>query len=271
MCPVLFKIGPITVYSFGLMMALGFLIANYFLALDLKRRKLDPAIANNIILIGLVAGIVGSKLLFLIESWSDFVANPVREAFSPSGLTWYGGFILATLCIYWYSRKLKIGFKIISDATSPSLMLGYGVARLGCHFAGDGDYGFPTTLPWGTDYSKGTYPPSVAFKPFPEITSRYPNGIVPDNTPCHPTPVYEFIVCTILFMIMWKYRKSIKPDGAMFALYLILAGAERFTIEFLRINPRLAFGLSEAQLISIPMMLLGTLLLMYYRRTPQTQ
>jgi phosphatidylglycerol:prolipoprotein diacylglycerol transferase len=267
MCPRLFEIGPITVYSFGLMMALGFLTANYFLAAELKRRKLETSIANNIILIGLVMGILGSKLLFLVENWGDFVANPAREAFSPSGLTWYGGFVLAALSIYFYSRKLGIGFKIISDATSPALMIGYGVARLGCHFAGDGDYGFPTTLPWGTDYSKGTYPPSVAFRPFPEITSHYPNGIVPDNTLCQPTPVYEFIICTILFLIMWKYRKSIKPDGAMFALYLMLAGAERFLIEFLRINPRLAFGLSEAQLISIPMMLIGFLLMMYYQRS----
>lgn len=271
MCPRLVQIGPITVYSFGLMMALGFLIGNYFIALELKRRKLDPAIANTIILIGLVAGVVGSKLLFLIESWSEFTAYPIREAFSPSGLTWYGGFVLAALCIYWYSRRLKIGFKIISDATSPALLLSYGFARLGCHFAGDGDYGFPTSLPWGTDYSKGTYPPSIAFSPFPEITGRYPNGIVPDTTPCHPTPVYEFIVCTILFAIMWKYRKSIKPDGAMFALYLLFAGVERFSIEFFRINPRIAFGLSEAQLISIPMTLIGALLLIYYRWIPRQQ
>ena len=269
MCPRLIQIGPITVYSFGLMMAIGFLVGNYLIALELKRRKLDPAIANNIILIGLVAGIVGSKLLFLIESWSDFITNPVREAFSPSGLTWYGGFLLAALCIYWYSRKLKIGFKIISDATSPALLLAYGVARLGCHFAGDGDYGFPTNLPWGTDYSKGTYPPSVAFRPFPEITSRYPNGIVPDSTPCHPTPVYEFIICGILFMIMWKYRKSIRPDGAMFALYLVFAGIERFAIEFFRINPRFAFGLSEAQVISVPLILMGALLLFYYCWNPR--
>lgn len=266
MCPRLFEIGPVTVYSFGLMMALGFLTGNYIIALDLKRRKLDPSIANNIILIGLIAGIVGSKLLFLVENWADFSANPMREALSPSGLTWYGGFVLAAASIYWYSKKIKVGFKIISDATAPALLLSYGVARLGCHFAGDGDYGFPTSLPWGTDYSKGTYPPSVAFRPFPEITSKFPNGIVPDNTPCHPTPVYELILCTVLFLIMWKYRKSIKPDGAMFALYLVFAGVERFAIEFLRINPRLAFGLSEAQLISIPMILLGLFLLIYYRK-----
>jgi phosphatidylglycerol:prolipoprotein diacylglycerol transferase len=70
---------------------------------------------------------------------------------------------------------------------------------------------------------------------------------------------------------MWKYRKSIKPDGAMFALYLIIAGGERLLIEFFRINPRLAIGLSEAQLISIPLMLLGVLLLLYYRKMPQVQ
>jgi phosphatidylglycerol:prolipoprotein diacylglycerol transferase len=271
MCPRLFEIGPFTVYSFGLMMALGFLTANYFLALELKRRKLDTSIANNIILIGLVAGVVGSKLLFLFENWEQFVADPIREGLSPSGLTWYGGFVLAALGIYAYGRKLKINFKIISDATSPGLLLGYGVARLGCHFSGDGDYGFPTTLPWGTDYSRGTYPPSAAFRSFPEITSRYPNGVVPDNTPCHPTPVYEFLLCALIFWILWRFRKRIRPDGAMFALYLLFSGIERFSIEFLRINPRVAFGLTEAQLIAIVLMIGGSLLLIYYKssQTPR--
>src|SRR5512135_3499475 len=110
MCPRLIQIGPVTVYSFGLMMALGFLTANYVLGLELKRRKLNPAIGNNIILIGLVMGVIGSKMLFLIENWEDFVVNPVREGFSPSGLTWYGGFVLAAISIYIYSRRLNISF-----------------------------------------------------------------------------------------------------------------------------------------------------------------
>jgi phosphatidylglycerol:prolipoprotein diacylglycerol transferase len=266
MCPRLIEIGPITVYSFGLMMALGFLTANYFLALELKRRKLDTAIANNIILIGLVAGIVGSKILHLIEHWDMFVADPIREAFSPSGLTWYGGFILATLFIFLYARRIGVSFRVISDAASPGLLIGYGVARLGCHLAGDGDYGFPTNLPWGTDYSKGTYPPSYAFRPFPEITSRYPNGIVPDSTPCHPTPVYELILCGLFFAILWRFRHRIKPDGAMFAWYLVVAGLERFLVEFFRINPRVALGFSQAQLIAVVLMIMGSLLLLYYRR-----
>jgi phosphatidylglycerol:prolipoprotein diacylglycerol transferase len=270
MCPRLLEIGPVTVYSFGLMMALGFLAANYVLTRELKRRKLDPAIANNIILIGLVAGVAGSKLLHLFEHWDQFIMDPAREAFSPSGLTWYGGFVLATIFIYLYSKYIGVSFKIISDATSPGLLLGYGVARLGCHFAGDGDYGFPTSLPWATDYSKGTYPPSYAFKPFPEISRNYPNGIVPDTTLCHPTPVYEFLVCSFLFLLMWRYRNKMKPDGTMFAVYLVLAGFERFAIEFFRINPRVFVGLSEAQLIAIVLMVFGSLLLAYYTRDSQS-
>ena len=172
-------------------------------------------------------------------------------AFNPGGLTFYGGFLFAAFSIYVYGRKKGIPFFTIGDAIAPGMMLGYGIARLGCHLAGDGDYGFPTTLPWGTDYSNGTYPPSVAFKDFPEITSRFPGGIVPNNIPCHPTPVYEFIICALMCWFLWRIRKKITPVGKLFMIYLMLAGIERFAIEFLRPNPRIVFGLSEAQFIAI--------------------
>jgi phosphatidylglycerol:prolipoprotein diacylglycerol transferase len=257
MCPRLVEIGPFTIYSYGLMLAVGFLVASYLLSAELQRKRLDPALGNSITLIALVAGVAGSKILYLIEHWSAFLADPAGMAFSPSGLTFYGGFLLATLSIWVYLRRKKIGFLLAADAVAPGLMLGYGVARLGCHFAGDGDYGFPTTLPWGTDYSRGTYPPSAAFRNFPEITSQYPNGIVPDTTLCHPTPVYELILCSIFFVILWRMRKTTSPDGKLFMAYLVLAGLERFVVEFLRINPRIAFGLSEAQLIALGLILIG--------------
>jgi phosphatidylglycerol:prolipoprotein diacylglycerol transferase len=155
------------------MLALGFLAGSYLLASEFKRRKLDPNIANNITFIALAAGVAGSKILYLIENWSSFIVDPIGMAFNPGGLTFYGGFLLAAFSIYMYGRRKKIPFFTIGDAIAPGLMLGYGIARLGCHLAGDGDYGFPTTLPWGTDYSKGTYPPSAAFRDFPEITSRH--------------------------------------------------------------------------------------------------
>jgi phosphatidylglycerol:prolipoprotein diacylglycerol transferase len=172
-------------------------------------------------------------------------------------LTWYGGFILGMTAISVYVRRKKIPFLKIWDGLAMGLIIAYGVSRLGCHFSGDGDYGFPTTLPWGTNYAKGTSPPSRAFAIFPEITSRYPGGVVPDTTPCHPTPVYEFLLGVAGFAAMWRLRRRPWPDGKMFMVYLILSSLFRFSVEFLRLNPRLLFGLSEAQLISVPLFFAG--------------
>ncbi|HEY4613678.1 MAG TPA: prolipoprotein diacylglyceryl transferase [Bacteroidota bacterium] len=271
MYPRLFEIGPFTVYSYGLMLAVGFIVASYLLTAELRRRRLDPSYGNNITLIALVAGIAGSKILYLIEHWSAFVADPAGMAFSPSGLTFYGGFILATFAIYLFLKKKGIPFFVGADTIAPGLLLGYGIARIGCHLAGDGDYGFPTSLPWGTDYSRGTYPPSAAFRNFPEITSQYPGGIVPDTTPCHPTPVYEFLICVAFFWILWRMRKTASPDGKLFMAYLVLAGLERFGIEFLRLNPRLAFGLSEAQLFAVVLMAIGAYGWMHFSKKAQEQ
>ena len=257
MYPRLFQIGPFTVYGYGLMLALGFIIGSYLLVSEFKRRKLDPTIANNVTLIALIAGVSGSKILYLIENLPLFVHDPIGMTFNPGGLTYYGGFILATFSIYLYGKKKRIKFYTIADAISPGLMLGYGIARIGCHLAGDGDYGFPTTLPWGTNYSNGTYPPSIAFQDFPEITSQFPGGIVPNNIPCHPTPVYEFIICALMCWFLWSIRKKTTPTGKLFMIYLMLAGIERFIIEFLRTNPRIIFDLSEAQLISLVIITLG--------------
>lgn len=259
MHPIIFSFGGITIYSFGLMMGISFLIGNYLLAQEFKRKKLHPDLASNVTLIALIAGVSGSKLLYLIENWGFFVKDPFGMIFSPGGLTFYGGFILATSSIYVYARKKNIRFMTIADSVAPALILAYGLARIGCHLAGDGDYGFPSNLPWATDYSNGTYPPSAAFRNFPEVTSQYPNGIVPDNTLCHPTPIYETIICSIFFFVLWKNREKWNAEGQMFSAYLILAGIERFTVEFFRLNPRLMLDLSEAQIISLILIALGGL------------
>jgi phosphatidylglycerol:prolipoprotein diacylglycerol transferase len=257
MIPVLFRIGPFPIYSFGLLLGIGFLLGSYILSLELKRKKLNPEIASTITILAVVFGIAGAKILFLIEEWKTFVRNPIGEAFTPGGLTWYGGFILGMTAISLYVRSKKIPFLKIWDGLAMGLIIAYGVSRLGCHLSGDGDYGFPTTLPWGTNYEKGTSPPSRTFAIFPEITSRYPGGVVPDNTPCHPTPVYEFLLGVAGFALMWNLRKRPWPDGKMFMLYLMISSLFRFSVEFLRLNPRLLFGLSEAQLISVPLFFAG--------------
>lgn len=258
MYPDLFSIGPFTIHSFGLMMGIGFIIASFVLTKELRRKNIDPNMGSTITLIAVIFGVVGSKMLFLIESWSDFIRAPISMTFSPGGLTWYGGFLLATFVIMLYVRNKKIPFLKICDAAAPALMIGYGVARIGCHLAGDGDYGTPTNLPWAAVYSKGTYPPSAAFRDFPDIVKQYGvNGVVPDTIPVHPTPIYEFLMAVVLFIILWKMRKHITQNGVLFMWYLIFAGSARFLVEFLRLNPRLLFGLSEAQLISIVIIGLG--------------
>jgi phosphatidylglycerol:prolipoprotein diacylglycerol transferase len=257
MHPELFKIGPFTVYSYGLMLGVGFILSSMALGNRLKRMKMDPGIGNTVTLLAIVFGVIGSKLLYVLENWGMFLKVP-GILWSPGGLTWYGGFILATVAIWTYCRRRKIRFADICDAASPALLLGYGVARIGCHLAGDGDYGMPTDLPWAAVYSNGTYPPSIAFSGFPEIVAKYGvNGVVPDTIPVHPTPVYEFLLGLAGFILFINLAKKSRPAGWLFMAYLVYAGASRFAVEFLRLNPRFLFGLSEAQLISAILIVVG--------------
>lgn len=263
MYPELFKIGPFTVYSYGLMLGIAFIVASYILTKEVERRKMDPNIATEVTLIAIIFGIIGAKLFHLFENWDAFISNPLHMAFSPGGLTFHGGLILVIIAVWIYSRRKKIPFLTITDFAAPSLALAYGIGRIGCHLAGDGDYGFPTNLPWGTNYENGTVPPSLMFRGS-DVAKGFPDGIVPDNTPLHPTPIYEFLVMVIIFFILWKFRKKEWPDGKLFTVYLMLAGLERLMIEFIRLNPRLLFGFSEAQLISIILIAAGVIGYCYF-------
>ncbi|HVO75137.1 MAG TPA: prolipoprotein diacylglyceryl transferase [Ignavibacteriaceae bacterium] len=265
MHPELFKIGPFTVYSFGLMLGIAFIVASFILTKEFERRKLSSNFATEITLFAIIFGIIGSKLFSIFENWDEFINDPAGVAFNPGGLTFYGGLILSIIAIWIYVKRKKIPFLVVADLTAPSLALAYGIGRIGCHLAGDGDYGIPTSLPWGTDYSNGTVPPSSMFRGT-EIAKHYPGGFVPDNTPLHPTPVYEFLIMLIIFFILWKLRKKNWPDGKLFTVYLVLAGIERLSIEFIRLNPRILFGLTEAQLISILMIIIGTAGIIYYNK-----
>jgi phosphatidylglycerol:prolipoprotein diacylglycerol transferase len=293
MYPRLFSIGPFTIYSFGLMMAVGFITASVLLTRELRRKGYDPNLGSTITLIAAIAGIIGSKLLYVIEEWNSVMEDPVRNIFSPGGLTWYGGFFLATLVIWLFLRRRRLPFADICDATAPGLLLGYGVARIGCHLSGDGDYGLPTTLPWGQIYSHGSYKPhsavldyfarnAEAAKSFNfdslshQIVGRDPDGIITafdTNVRFHPTPLYEFILAGFLFLILWKLRARIRPAGRLFMLYLVFAGIERFLVECVRLNPHILLQLSEAQLISLLLIITGTagwFLLSPRREHPET-
>ncbi|MCL5267632.1 MAG: prolipoprotein diacylglyceryl transferase [Bacteroidetes bacterium] len=264
--PVLLRVGPVRVYSYGLMVGIGFLAANCVAIKEFTRKGLGADFANQVTILAVVFGLSGSRILSLIENWGDFLKDPIEMAFSSGGLTWYGGFFLAAAAITWAAKRKGFKFFKVADALAPALILGYGVARLACHFSGDGDYGMPTNLPWGVDYAKGVVPPSVAFRIFPKIEARYPGGIVPNNTLLHPTPIYEFLACLLIFYVLWQLRKKTRPEGELFMVYLILAGTERLLVEFIRLNPRLLFGLSEAQLVSIPLIFVGILGVIFFHQ-----
>jgi len=290
MYPELFKIGPFTVYSYGLMLGIAFIISSYILNKEFERKKLNPAIATEITLLAIIFGIAGSKILDLIENWNDFVANPLI-AFSPGGLTFYGGLILASAAIWIYIRKKKIPFLVVADAASPALILAYGIGRIGCQLAGDGDYGIPTSLPWGTNFANGTVKPHYALMQYyqehpaaalhdkfyqlsSEVIKTDAYGTITkfdETIRLHPAPVYEFIACLVIFFVLRYFQKKDVPgniagwaDGKLFMLYLLFAGAERISIEFIRLNPRLLFGLSEAQLISVIIIIIGAIGFNYF-------
>ncbi len=262
MHPVLFKIGSFTVYSYGVMLATAFVIGYYFFLQEVKRKKLDERIAIDITIIAVFCGVIGSKLLFIIENIDGFFVNPVKIAFSSGGFTFLGGLILSFVASYIYIRIRKYNFLRAADSIAPSLILAYGIGRIGCHLAGDGDYGIPTSLPWGTNYENGIVPPTHLFNGT-EYAKSFPDGIFPNSTPLHPTPIYEFLASLIIFLILWKFRKSNWKDGKLVMLYFILSSVSRFLVEFIRLNPRVLWGLSEAQVISLVVLIMGLIGFIY--------
>lgn len=257
MYPDLFKIGPVTVHSYGLMLGIAFLIGSTLFSRELKRVKLDENIGVAITFLAIIGGLVGSKLFYIIEEWnfgkggaffSYFTADTL---FSPSGLTFYGGLIVAFFMIYFYCRIKKLKILQIIDAMSPATMLSYGIARVGCHLSGDGCYGLP-----------------VNNTPYEFLGYSYVKGIVPTHAGVlvHPTPLYELAAAIIIFIILMSIRKKIKYYGQMFFIYLIFSGFERLLVEFIRLNPKVIFIFTQAQLISLIMIITGLACLVIFRK-----
>ena len=260
MYPTLLHIGPLTIYSFGLMVAIAFLTANWLLNAELKRRAFPNAeqLGSSITLLALIGGIFGAKLFHLLENPSYFLEDPIGSLFSGEGLTFYGGLITSIVMILIYLRNKNTHFLAVADAAGPSLMIAYGIGRIGCQLAGDGDYGIPTDHSFGMTYPEGMVSTLSARNPelvryFQEL---FPGRPIPEDIAVHPTPVYETLIAFAFFAILWKFRTKSLQMGQLFGMYLILAGIERFFVEFLRMNP-LYMGLSQAQWISIGLAISG--------------
>jgi phosphatidylglycerol:prolipoprotein diacylglycerol transferase len=228
-------IGPVTLQTFGIMFAFGFIAAGLVIAKRLKELDKPVDWAYELIFAGLVGGIVGSRLDFIIENYSDVKDDLLGNLFSGSGLVWYGGAIGGAIGVLLWARWRKMLNLTLLDICAPGLAIGYAVGRIGCQLSGDGDYGIPWDGPWAM---------------------AYPNGTVPTDVPVHPTPIYETLTMGLVAYALWRLRNRYQA-GLLFAVYLMLAGTERFLIEFIRRNDDVALGLTQAQLLSVGMFLIG--------------
>jgi phosphatidylglycerol:prolipoprotein diacylglycerol transferase len=251
-------LGPLTIPTFGLMVASGLLVAAYILQADFNRRRVQLEKYNSsksakaeapkdegFLIIGIagIAGLVGARLYHVLESPRELIDNP-SVLISRFGFAWFGGFLGGFVALAILARHFRIPLLEFLDLCSPAAAIGYAIGRIGCLLSGDGDYGVPTTLPWGMSF---------------------PNGVVPTIERVHPTPVYEFFIWLAIAAFLWRLgKRALSVAGAkgeVFCGYLILTGIARFLIEFIRINPRSFFGLSNAQAASVVSILIGVILL----------
>ncbi len=240
MYPELIKLGNFSISSFGVMVALSFVVGYWLITKEAKRKGIDETQIGNLFLAAMVGGIVGAKLLYLFENVpiGEILRHPATHLLSRGGLTFYGGFIGAILLVWLLGRRYKLNFWKIGDTATPSLAMGYVIGRMGCFLVGD-DYGIPSDLPW-----------AVAF----------PRGLPPTTDTVHPTQIYEILIMFAVFVLIWKLRKMDKPTGWLFSLYLVLAGLERFVIEFVRnTTPSPIPNLSIAQLMAITIIAVGVI------------
>ena len=219
------------------MLATGILLAFAYFRRQFSPKENQDALAS-LITFAVLAGLAGARINYMLEHRDEIggAADFFRMLFSRSGLTVYGGLALGTVAAILYARRHRLPVLRILDAGAPAICIAYFFGRLGCQLAGDGDYGIPSSLPWAM---------------------AYPDGTVPTLERVHPTPVYEMILYSVLFLVLLAARKKL-PEGKTFALFLVLAGVERFLIEFLRTNPRILWGLTEAQIVSVAVVIAGT-------------
>jgi phosphatidylglycerol:prolipoprotein diacylglycerol transferase len=218
------------------MVALGFFVGALVMQWDYGRRGLPRQLAWSIIGYGIFGGVLGGRLFFLVEEWPTIEHDPytVLSYLSHGGFSWYGGLAGTILFGSLPAWLYGVPWGTAADGVGLVTPLGYGLGRLGCHLAGDGCWGVPTRLPWGVAYTHGIVP-----------WPHRPGVLV------HPTSLYELGASLLVFAVLLRLRGRLRPDGALFAAWLVLAGAERFLVDFVRDSPPVLLGLTEAQCFSL--------------------
>ena len=239
MIPVLFKIGPIPINSYGLLLVCGFFNAYFLLKREFKVRGIPEEFASTMVTIGMLSAIVGSRIFHVLEHPSSYMGSldNFLKIFKGSGFSWYGGFVFAATSIIWAARRRGIWWPNLIDGASPALAIGYGFGRVGCFLSGDGCYGQPCAS-LGLDW------------PAP-LCMAFPHGAVPTKLVVVNTPILELMGAILLFAYLQFMLHRVKTPARLFAQMLVIHALMRFAVEFIRLNPKLAWGLSQAQWVSI--------------------
>ena len=252
--PLNLHIGPLNITGYGVMMMVGFLMGGWLMDRELRRRGWNHDYAADMTVAAVIGGILGAKL------WYVAATQDMGALFSRGGLVWYGGFIGGVVAVLLNSRRLKVPLRWTLDLTAPALPAAYALGRIGCFLVGD-DYGRPTSLPWGVKFPQGL-PPTTADALSRDFGVALAPGTPPDALlAVHPTQIYEAVLMIGAFMVLWRLRNHKHGTGWLFSIYLMLAGAERFLIEFVRAKEdHIGAGLTVAQLVAIGLMVSGAVL-----------
>jgi len=229
------ELGPLTLQTFGMMFALGFIGAGVLVAKRLTELGKPVDWAYELIFAGLAGGFIGARLYYVVQHWDSVQDDVLGNIFTGEGLVWYGGVVGGAIAVVLLARyRGFLGLPLL-DLCAPALALGYAIGRIGCQLSGDGDYGTQSDLPWAMSY---------------------PDGTVPTTDEVHPTPIYETLSMGFVAWLLWRWRGRFRP-GLLFALYLVLAGLERFLVEFVRRNDEVLAALTAPQLQSLAMIVAG--------------
>ena len=248
---------------FGLWVAIAIVVAVKFTQMEVARlvstgklvftqEQQSKGMVTDLAFVSVLGGIAGAKLFDAIEQPQTLLADPLSVIFSTGGFSIYGGLIIGCTVGIIFLKKKNIAVLPMLDAVAPALAIGYGIGRLGCQFSGDGDWGKPATMELKPEWLPDWF-----------WAQTYTNNVIKVDIPepgVYPTPLYEALIATFIFIILWQLRKKLAISGHLFCCYLILSGISRWLIEYVRINPLYDLSgllLSQAQIISICLILIA--------------
>lgn len=263
MYPTLFTVGSFHVATYGVLVALAFVVAGSVAARGFRERGIPGDEAWDLLVYALVGGLVGAKLYYA-------ALHGPGALLSRSGMVWYGGLIGGGLAVSWGLRRRRLPFRPALDALAPALAVGHAIGHVACFLSGD-SYGVPSDLPWAVAFARGA-PPSTAGNLRDLFGVPVPASI-PDDTllRVHPTMLYSAAALLLLAGLLWWYRRRSVIPGRLFGVYLVLAGVERFLVEFLRAkDDRLLWGMTTAQGVAAVLIVAGAAALWWTRRDGST-